>query len=372
MKNQKDRRDDIFCINPEKSTGITLVALVITIIVLLILAGVSLSLVAGSNGIMSRATSALEKYNMAAIGEEVELAMTKLQMDYLAEKYGNANITRSDTFGAYVSERLQNGGIETRNGKITSTDGTTVIYENIDGNKIATGTLDIETGSVSIAGIITDGDVTPEKPEPTEVLATEAIKSENYGDAVNYAANGINDWQVFLNDGVYIYLISSNYVPSSGMTITSDVAKVDGSDYKMKGNSRDRFISWLTNAENWNAYASGFKGATATGGPSKQQFAESYNAKYGTSHSAGLADSFIVTDKVAPYIISDTSIAYGYWTTSAVSNESSKLWDIDAWGAFNPNDYNRTNYAIRPLIRLPEGVLAIKTNNVWIFSEEEV
>ena len=165
--------------NLKNQKGITLVALVVTIIVLLILAGVSLSLVAGSNGIMSRATSALEKYNMAAIGEEVELAMTKLQMDYLAEKYGNANITRSDTFGAYVSERLQNGGIETRNGKITSTDGTTVIYENIDGNKIATGTLDIETGSVSIAGIITDGDVTPEKPEPTEVLATEAIKSEN-------------------------------------------------------------------------------------------------------------------------------------------------------------------------------------------------
>ena len=42
--------------------GITLVALVITIIVLLILAGVSINLVLGDNGIVKRAQDARDKY----------------------------------------------------------------------------------------------------------------------------------------------------------------------------------------------------------------------------------------------------------------------------------------------------------------------
>ena len=41
--------------------GITLIALVITIIILLILASVSLNLVLGDNGIIERAQQALEK-----------------------------------------------------------------------------------------------------------------------------------------------------------------------------------------------------------------------------------------------------------------------------------------------------------------------
>ena len=40
-----------------KENGITLVALVVTIVVLIILAGVSINLVIGSNGIMSKASS---------------------------------------------------------------------------------------------------------------------------------------------------------------------------------------------------------------------------------------------------------------------------------------------------------------------------
>lgn len=44
--------------------GITLVALVITIIVLLILAGVTLSMVMGDSGIFGKANSAKQNYQM--------------------------------------------------------------------------------------------------------------------------------------------------------------------------------------------------------------------------------------------------------------------------------------------------------------------
>ena len=50
--------------------GITLIALVITIIVLLILAGVSIAMLTGQNGILTRASGASEK----SIAGEIEEA----------------------------------------------------------------------------------------------------------------------------------------------------------------------------------------------------------------------------------------------------------------------------------------------------------
>ena len=43
-----------------KNTGITLIALVITIIILLILAGVSIAMLTGNNGILTQAKNAKE------------------------------------------------------------------------------------------------------------------------------------------------------------------------------------------------------------------------------------------------------------------------------------------------------------------------
>ncbi len=54
----------------KKENGITLVALVVTIVVLLILAGVSISLVLGNNGIITKAKSAKNLTNQKAQEEE--------------------------------------------------------------------------------------------------------------------------------------------------------------------------------------------------------------------------------------------------------------------------------------------------------------
>ena len=51
--------------------GITLIALIITIIVLLILAGITISLVVGDNGILTQSKSSSEK---TIIGREKELS----------------------------------------------------------------------------------------------------------------------------------------------------------------------------------------------------------------------------------------------------------------------------------------------------------
>ena len=58
----------------KKNTGITLIALVITIIVLLILAGVSIAMLTGENGIFTQARRASEETEIASEEERVNLA----------------------------------------------------------------------------------------------------------------------------------------------------------------------------------------------------------------------------------------------------------------------------------------------------------
>ena len=57
---------------PTSNTAITLVALVITIIVLLILAGITINMVVGENGIFAKATNAKNKTEVAQYEEELE------------------------------------------------------------------------------------------------------------------------------------------------------------------------------------------------------------------------------------------------------------------------------------------------------------
>ena len=60
----------------KKEKGITLVALVVTIVVLLILAGVSISLVLDQNGIINKAKGARTEYQNAANYEKDLLTYT--------------------------------------------------------------------------------------------------------------------------------------------------------------------------------------------------------------------------------------------------------------------------------------------------------
>ena len=71
--------------------GITLIALVITIIVLLILAGVSIAMLTGDNGIIKRAENAAETSKIEEMREKLEMAKMAVFVDgqgkYDSEKY---------------------------------------------------------------------------------------------------------------------------------------------------------------------------------------------------------------------------------------------------------------------------------------------
>ena len=69
-------------INIKNKKGITLIALVITIIVLLILAGVSIAMLTGQNGILTQASNAKREQEYSSVVEGIKLAVN----EYITEK----------------------------------------------------------------------------------------------------------------------------------------------------------------------------------------------------------------------------------------------------------------------------------------------
>ena len=78
----KEKRQKI---RGKRERGITLIALVITIIVLLILAGVTIVTLTGDNGILSNATRAKEETTVEQEREQVELAYSSASVNKLGD-----------------------------------------------------------------------------------------------------------------------------------------------------------------------------------------------------------------------------------------------------------------------------------------------
>lgn len=67
-----------------KNKGITLIALVITIIVLLILAGVSIAFLTGDNGILTRASTSSKEYNYQSAVESLKVKLQEVNLNVIS------------------------------------------------------------------------------------------------------------------------------------------------------------------------------------------------------------------------------------------------------------------------------------------------
>ena len=132
----------------KKAKGITLISLVITIIILLILAGVTLSLTLGDNGIITQAQKAKEAQEIAAIKEEFQLAildkelekggtgLTQEELEEIAGNYGELQedgntIKTDDGYEIKIDEIYKPGG-GTSGGGSGATDIVILLMENIE------------------------------------------------------------------------------------------------------------------------------------------------------------------------------------------------------------------------------------------------
>lgn len=102
----------------KKNNGITLVALVVTIIVLLILVAVSINLVLGDNGIITKGITAKENTEMASIKEKAELALDDLKFEQIFSNMNVDTLTQLRRLNSIFEDSfLQGNKVVVNNGK---------------------------------------------------------------------------------------------------------------------------------------------------------------------------------------------------------------------------------------------------------------
>ena len=111
--------------------GITLIALVITIIVLLILAGVSIAMLTGENGILTQAGNAKSETNKAEAVERINLALNAVKSEIYNKQVAESSYEPiSGNAGSYTLD----GAISTILGKDTfgTTNGSDKYYYSLN------------------------------------------------------------------------------------------------------------------------------------------------------------------------------------------------------------------------------------------------
>ena len=273
----------------ENERGITLIALVITIIVLIILASVGIAMLTGENGILKKASTAKERTLEAEYEEKIKLAI-------LGARDNNGNFSKE-----LLNDELKKYGLSGE----TDENGTTTVEKNG------------KTYTIDNKGTLTSKDSTgnDDKKEINNITAQMVAENPEtyYGLKVtNYTStNGQDDWRIFYSDGTHIFLITGDYVDLSvanrldsntGMTKIGDKYRANWSSvpsslqtvedtvktrfmatgYTLNSsNPNSRCVSTLLNASNWESYKdNGNMAEYAIGGSTIEMWMDSWNKRY--------------------------------------------------------------------------------------------
>ena len=401
--------------------GITLIALVITIIVLLILAGVTIAMVVGDNGILTRSREAKDTTNIKKIQEEADLEAADLVAEYHSKDNGEVPATAGEYVAEHINGKTINGTsfrADSSTMEITATkDGITV-----RGTIQPNGSIAWDDANSTVAG---GGTTTPEvspsplpstSPEPSTPPAA-TITAANYGDTVNYSTtlNGqtLSNWKVFYQEGNYVWLIYGDYLPNAA--VPTSIGLGTSGTYAVKSTtSRADLITKLTTKSNWSSLLTGTinrkaidytsstePNITAMGSPTLELYKNSWNAKYpntdtdttnqiytATTSSAmsdGLNGYYVSRTNNPPtiseyYVSMSGSQGYpaastadtlyyphagssqwnstnGYWLVSPSASEVYNLMLVGYNGRVGNYSYNGKLYACRPVVCLPSSVV---------------
>ena len=215
--------------------GITLIALVVTIIVLLILAGISINALAGQNGILSRAIKAKNDSDAASDLEYLQVEATSELMDYYQ---GNDTKSEDD----YILDKWDSG----KNSKIK----VNKIDKTVTYNGKVYAMSDI-IGSESEKSKINDSNM-------TQITISTATKEEDKemlsSGKVRLIVEEENNMRAYIPNG--FYYVSGK--PSNGMVI-SDIYGDD--DKNTKGGNQ--FV-WVPCSTDTSATAATDNGTTVT------------------------------------------------------------------------------------------------------------
>ena len=184
--------------------GITLISLVITIIVLLILVGVTIDLTIGENGIFKQATRAGEEYSKAEAKEKVSLLLTQ----YGIEKATN----QSSNLGEFLRKNLQVGVAQNQDNTYSFLlDKWQIVTNEDEVISIEEFKLEVDKTYPNVASMKTDTELTEGQLVQTEGYWDKQYGGSTYYDIVSSTSLTVDNGKcIQLDNGLYAELHAIN------------------------------------------------------------------------------------------------------------------------------------------------------------------
>ena len=349
--------------------GITLVALVVTIIVLLILAGVTLTLALSNNGVMDRAQYASNTWANATRDEETMMGELGQQIDDLSN-VGSGGGSTGTTIKINGTDISTVGNLSTLYGQTT------------DFTSVAGVTWDLFYDDADNYYLIAS-DYVPVSTLPSELNKESGEATQKYKAWFATSSNSTYSGPIMDNTPW------SNGTQSStitGNSLTNKYLKwVNSSQVSTTNNTNMKAVAYMMDTSKWSAFAGGVAGVTAIGGPTIEMFVNSYNAvsshtdklgTYGTSASditsenansngykvkmgTGSWDGWCEGLETSgtggnTWVRTGTDKAYAYWLASPSSNFSSYVRHVYCNGYVNSINVSNASCGFRPLVSIPK------------------
>ena len=344
----------------KNNKGITLIALVITIIILLIIAGISISTVVDT-GIFEKAQEAKRKTEEAQANEEALLEEYKAELG----KYG----------GGSNGGDQDEDGVSLNAADIASTEKKSEIY----GKSV----------SYTPAGVATDVGWKVFYSDGTNIylIADNYVERENIpestkdGVATGHKVNNGN-----YSRSAYLEDILDDYTGSTNITNTR-LKKLNNSFFSQgftSTNDNMKAVAYMMDTMAWNVFKdNGGKADYVIGGSTVEMLLSSYSQKYGVdyqssavsdigyqiSNDSGTTWNDLISSMLNPednlYVIKGNPQGYGMWLASP-SNYSSDCV-IRAYYDGGVGFYNYSEYAcgFRPVVCLNANVTLEEENGTY-------
>ena len=167
LKKQKRRKRKMKEKTKNERKGITLIALVVTIVVLLILAGVSINLFLGNNGIVAKAEKASVETEISQIAEKINFLNYEISMDSKINGQDESVLAYLKNNGMIDENNVLNTkkllGAETRYGNGIESDvykiqGNKIVYINKESKKVAERDVDAQLLAFVTEWTVNDND----------------------------------------------------------------------------------------------------------------------------------------------------------------------------------------------------------------------
>ena len=263
----------------KNSKGITLIALVITIIVLLILAGVTIATLTGDNGILTQAGKAKDKTTEAESIERVQVEVAgsygldgTIDKDQLNKNLGNIaglKIGESNFGGENIVKELP----------------ATVTLNGYDIG------IDANGGVEKIPEIIAKIRANPQAYYGKKVTNYKASDSDTNTYRIFYV-----DKDNYFKDGYNTIYLKADYTGGGSCSTSYDASQTlikrmnplwatkentVAAETTTISNKNEQAAAWLCDPSKWTAYCDTDKANYAIGGPSVEMYVKSYNQTHG-------------------------------------------------------------------------------------------